>query len=85
MSTDAALFTEMVQVGGEAVADVDHGCGDTMLSQILPDGQTGLRVEVRGMPFRIEFLFRLGKKRFEGERRGSKLSGDVDRVARLSA
>jgi general stress protein YciG len=43
LSADSGLAAEVGQIGGEAVAEVDGGRGETAAKQRLSDGQAGLR------------------------------------------
>src|ERR1700690_3752765 len=54
----AAFFTEVAEVGGEAVAEVDHGGGQTAPAQELTDSYPGLGVEVAGGVCGLVFFFR---------------------------
>src|SRR5664280_3282280 len=45
-SASATLFADVPQVGGESVADVDHGGDQLLLAQELADGEPGLGIEV---------------------------------------
>lgn len=46
---DAGFLAEMQEVGGEAVADVDHGVDER--AEAAADGETGLGVEVGVVAF----------------------------------
>jgi hypothetical protein len=45
---DARLVAEVGEVSGDAVGDVDAGCGEAAAQEGLADGEAGLREEVGG-------------------------------------
>ncbi len=47
-SAHTAFFADVAEVGGEAVAEVDHGGSQVLLAQELSDGDSGLGVKVLG-------------------------------------
>lgn len=51
----SALFTNMGEVGGEAIADIDHGRGQPPLAQELSDGHAWLRLKMLGEVSRTKF------------------------------
>lgn len=79
---DAGFFAEMGEVGGEAVADVDHGVNEG--AETAADGDTRLRVE---MGMFVASLGELAKGPWaarKGEELGggsAKRAGDVEEIA----
>ena len=53
---DFAFVADVAEVGGEAVAGVDHGGGEFLLAQILADGDARVGVEVARMFRRLQLL-----------------------------
>jgi hypothetical protein len=43
LGANSGLAAEVSQIGGEAVAEVDGGGGETAAKELLSDGQAGLR------------------------------------------
>ena len=58
----AALLTDVRQVGGEAVADVDHGNCHSFLPQEAAKFDSRLRIEVFGKILWPQFLFLAGEE-----------------------
>src|ERR1700690_111633 len=79
----AAFFTEVAEVGGEAVAKVDHGGGQTAPAQELTDSYPGLGVEVAGIVCGLDFPS--GAKRLQRRRRFAQSAGYVYTVSGAGA
>jgi len=56
-SAHTAFFADVAEVGGEAVAEVDHGGSQVLLEQELTDGDSGLGVKVLGELGGAKFTF----------------------------
>ena len=76
---NAAFFTKVVEVGGETVADVDHGGGQAPLAQELSDGDSRLGVKVLGEAGGRKLA--PGEEQVESSGRASELAGYIDAVA----
>ena len=58
----AALFADMLEVGGKAVAYVDHRAGDLVLPQPTAHGNTGDRESEQRIPIRWACLAEGGRE-----------------------
>jgi hypothetical protein len=81
---EVGLVTEMMEVGGEAVAEIDGGGGEFPVGELAADGKAGLEVEVGvfegGGRQAEEFLWgAFEREKFGG--RSSEGTADIDEVA----
>jgi hypothetical protein len=83
LSPNSTFFTNMSEVGGEAIAQINDGGSQALLAKEISDGDAGLRVEMSGEVSRTKVAS--GDEQFESSRRPSEITGDIDAVAGFSA
>ncbi len=83
LGANLRFLTDMREVGGETITDVDHGRGEFFLAQELTHGDARHRMKV---PWEILWAHFVPSEKFlQDGRRSSKLARDIDLVAWLGA
>src|SRR5579872_3620079 len=81
LRSHAAFFADVGEVGGEAVAGVDHGRGESVLTEDAAEFHTRLGKEMSWIAARVQFAPGLPAHRHNRGRGAAKLSADVNIVA----
>ena len=79
LGANSALVTDVPEVGREAIAEIDHGCGETPFTQELTNFNPRDRIEVAGEVGGPKFSAR--EKQFQRSGGSSQSAGDVDAVS----
>ena len=79
LGANSALVTDVPEVGRDAIAEIDHGCGETPFTQELTNFNPRDRIEVAGEVGGPKFSAR--EKQFQRSGGSSQSAGDVDAVS----
>ena len=79
LSADPGLVADVGEIGGEAVAEINHGSGQAMLAQVATYCEARDRVEVARVMFGLDPL--AGEQAMEGVGTAAEFSGHIEEVA----